>query len=489
MKKILFAASEVYPLMKTGGLGDVAGALPAELRAMRHDVRVIMPAYHDALANAGQPRLVVTQLPGATTTTRLWETRLAGTRLIVWLVDAPGYFDRRGHPYSGPDGKDWPDNADRFAVFCHAVVAIALNRAGLDWQPDVIHCNDWQTGLVPALLATEPVRPATVFTIHNLAYQGLFSWPTFQRLNLPARLWSFDAMEFFGRLSFIKGGLVFADMLSTVSPTYAEEIRTPHYGYGLEGLLETRKDRLTGILNGADYSAWDPANDTLITQRYDAATLEQKRINKAGLQRKFALPVSAGTPLIGFVGRLVEQKGVDLILAVMPYLLTMDVQVVILGSGETHFEQALVMAAAQQPDRLGVRIGYNEVLAHDIEAGADMFCMPSRFEPCGLNQLYSLRYGTVPIVHRTGGLADTVVDATAAGIANGVATGFVFDTPDAPALLAAIERAIAQYAQPKRWQKLARNGMHQDFSWKPSARRYLALYKTAEQVRTASTDI
>lgn len=489
MKKILYAASEVYPLMKTGGLGDVAGALPAALRNMRHDVRVIMPAYRDALKNAGQPTLVAAQLPGVTTPTRLWEAKLPGSTVKTWLVDAPALFDRDGHPYTGPDGNDWPDNADRFAAFCHAIVTLALDRAGLNWQPDVVHCNDWQTGLVPALLATESARPATVFTIHNLAYQGLFSWPTFQRLNLPARLWSFDAMEFFGRLSFIKGGLVFADMLSTVSPTYAEEIRTPQYGYGLEGLLEARKDRLTGILNGADYGAWDPAHDTLITQCYDAGTLSKKAVNKAALQRKFALPISAGTPLIGFVGRLVEQKGIDMMLAVMPQLLATDVQFVVLGSGEPRFEQALASIAQQQPGRCAVRIGYNERLAHDIEAGADMFCMPSRFEPCGLNQLYSLRYGTVPIVHRTGGLADTVVDATENGIASGAATGFVFEAPTAAALRDAIERAVAGYAQPASWQKLVRNGMHKDFGWKRSATQYLALYKRAEQARARGADI
>ncbi|KAF0192972.1 MAG: starch synthase [Gammaproteobacteria bacterium] len=489
MKKILFAASEVYPLMKTGGLGDVAGTLPIALRNMRHDVRVVMPAYRDALKNAGQPKLVATGLPGVITPTRIWETKLPGSTVKTWLVDSPEHFDRSGHPYCGPDGNDWPDNADRYAAFCHAVTAIALDRAGLDWRPDIVHCNDWQTGLVPALLATETARPATVFTIHNLAYQGLFSWPTFQRLNLPASLWSFDAMEFFGRLSFIKGGLVFADMLSTVSPSYAAEICTPQYGYGLEGLLAARKNELTGILNGADYSAWDPANDALIKQRYDVGTLHKKAINKDELRRKFGLPAAADTPLIGFVGRLVEQKGIDLLLAAMPQLLAMDIQIVILGSGEARFEKALSLIARQQPDRLGVRIGYNEQLAHDIEAGADMFCMPSRFEPCGLNQLYSLRYGTVPVVHRTGGLADTVTDATDDGITSGAATGFVFATPDAPALLDAIRRAILQYRQPHSWQKLVRNGMHKDFGWKRSAIQYLALYKRAEQTRTTGADI
>lgn len=475
--------------MKTGGLGDVAGALPIALRNMRRDVRIIMPAYRETMKKADHPKLVSLEMEGVPPTVRLWETKLPGSHVKVLLVDSPEHFDRSGHPYLGPDGNDWPDNAERFAAFARAVVAVAQDRAGLDWQPDIVHCNDWQTGLVPALLARQTARPATVFTIHNLAYQGLFPWPTFQRLELPDDLWSFDAMEFYGRFSFIKGGLIYADMLSTVSPTYAREIRTPQFGGGLDGLLESRKDRLTGILNGVDYSIWDPANDTLIAQRYDAGTLDKKVPNKIRLLRQFGLPTGERTPLIGFVGRLVEQKGIDLLMDALPRLMDHDVRFAILGSGEPRYEKALLQAADRFTDRVGVRIGYDEALAHQIEAGADMFVMPSRFEPCGLNQIYSLRYGTVPIVHRTGGLADTVTDASDDRIAEGSATGFVFDRPEPAALFEAISRATEQYKQPKSWKKLVRNGMHKDFSWKRSAIQYLALYKRAEHAHPNAIDI
>ena len=483
MKRILFVSSEVHPLMKTGGLGDVSGALPIALKNMRRDVRIIMPGYRETMKKAGQSNLVAIEVNSTPPTVRLWETKLPGSHVKVLLVDSPEHFDRSGHPYVGPDGTDWPDNADRFAVFARAVAAVACDKAGLDWQPDIVHCNDWQTGLVPALLAREETRPATVFTIHNLAYQGLFSRQTFQRLDLPDELWALDAMEFYGRFSYIKGGLIYADMLSTVSPTYATEIRTPQFGCGLEGLLQSRKERLTGILNGVDYNVWDPANDTLIPQRYDPGTLHKKSHNKIRLLKRFGLPVTEKVPVIGFVGRLVEQKGVDLLLEILPPLFDEDIRLVLLGSGDARYEKALLKATKIFPDRLGVHIGYDEELAHEIEAGADMFVMPSRFEPCGLNQIYSLRYGTVPIVHQTGGLADTVMDTTEDRIADGSATGFVFDKPKPDALLGAITRAVKQYKLPKEWKKLARNGMHKDFSWKRSAIQYLALYKRAEHAR------
>jgi starch synthase len=474
---ILFATSEAQPLIKTGGLADVCGSLPVALRRLRHDVRLILPAYPEAVARAGSLRLAgELDLPGAAYPVRLLEGTLPGSQVRLYLVDSPAHYYRNGGPYAGPDGEDWPDNAQRFALLARAAAAVATDRAGLDWRPEVVHCHDWQTGLVPALLSGEPQRPVSVFTIHNLSYQGLFSWEDFQALQLPAELWSMEAMEFHGRFSFIKGGLVFADWLTTVSPTYAREIRTPQHGCGLEGLLQHRAARLTGILNGVDYETWDPAHDPLITERYSAEEPAPKAQNKAALQREFALAEDPRIPLIGHVGRLVEQKGGDLLLATLPQLLE-HAQLIVLGNGQRDVEKALDAAAAKYPGRLAAHVGYSEELAHRIEAAADMFVMPSRFEPCGLNQIYSLRYGTVPIVHCTGGLADTVVDTRKETLADGTATGFVFEAPTAAALWEAIERALALYRRPAEWQRLMHNGMRQDFSWGRSARQYLALYR------------
>ncbi|MFP5348756.1 MAG: glycogen synthase GlgA, partial [Gammaproteobacteria bacterium] len=352
--------------------------------------------------------------------------------------------------------------------------AIARGEAGIDWRPDLVHCHDWQTGLVPALLAADANRPATVFTIHNLAYQGVFPATTLTALGLPASLWSIDALEFYGSLSFIKGGIAFADRVNTVSPTYAREIQTPAFGLGLDGLLRARADRMSGILNGIDVNAWNPARDRFITKPYSAKSYRDKAPNKSALQTEMGLP-RATVPLFGLVGRLVEQKGIDLVLDAWPTLADTPSQLVVLGTGERTYEAALTQLAARFPDRVAVKIGYDEALAHRIEAGADVFLMPSRFEPCGLNQMYSLRYGTVPIVRRVGGLADTVVDVAASK----QATGFVFDAPTADGLRQTVQRALALYHDAPAWQRLALNGMRQDFSWDRSADEYVALYRRA----------
>ncbi|WJW74897.1 glycogen synthase GlgA [Thiohalobacter sp. IOR34] len=479
--KILFASPEAHPLIKTGGLADVAGALPRALKNLHHEVRLVLPAYRSLLDTLETPPAEVArlQLHGDTAPVRILQTHLPGSALKVWLVDAPGCFDRPGNPYVGPDGHDWPDNAQRFARFARAVVELAQDRAGLGWRAELVHTNDWQCGLVPALLSLEAARPATLFTIHNLAYQGLFDAALLGELGLPPHWWSMEALEFHGRLSFIKGGLVFADRLTTVSPTYAREICTPQFGYGLEGLLRHRQDRLSGILNGADYQHWNPGKDPHLAANYNGRSLAGKAVDKAALQREFGLPERPQTPLLAHIGRLVEQKGVDLILGALPRLMEEDVQLVVLGSGEAQLEAALREAQAAHPQRIGVRIGYDEPLAHRIEAGADLFLMPSRFEPCGLNQIYSLRYGTVPVVRRTGGLADTVVDASEAALRKGTATGFQFDAPTTEALLQAIGRALGLYRQPPVWRRLIGAGMRQDFSWTRSARRYLEVYRLA----------
>jgi len=486
LHKILFVASEAHPLIKTGGLGDVAGSLPPALKALRKDIRLIMPAYCDALARASKLKIVApVEMPGIYGPVRLWEGQLPETTVKVWLVDSPYHFDRPGGPYVDAEGHDWPDNAARFALFARAVAGVALDRLGLAWRPDVVHCNDWQSGLVPALLAAEARRPVVVFTIHNLAYQGLFPQETFVNLDLPEALWSTNGLEFHQQLSFMKGGLVFADMLSTVSPTYAREICTTEFGHGLEGLLRHRADHLAGILNGVDYSVWDPFHDKLIPQTYDAKTLKLKAENKSALQERFRLPVDEHTPVIGFVGRLAWQKGIDTLLGILEELFTESAQLVVLGSGDKTYERDLKAAAAQYPGQLAVHIGYSEELAHLIESGADMFVMPSRYEPCGLNQIYSLRYGTAPIVRRTGGLADTVVDATEQRLGDGTATGFVFDDPTATSLLEAVHRALTLYRQRDAWRRLLATGMAQDFSWRTSARQYLALYDQAHRVKMA----
>jgi starch synthase len=403
------------------------------------------------------------------------------SHIPLYLVDAPGLFDRRGNPYVSPAGTDWPDNAQRFALFCRAIARVAMNRAELGWQPDLIHCNDWQTGLVPPLLAGEHNRPATLFTIHNLAYQGVFDHATFTKLQLPARLWSHDGLEFHNNLSFIKGGLAFADWLNTVSPTYAQEICTPAFGYGLEGLLRHREARLAGVLNGIDHRAWDPSADPHIHQHFDSGTFDLKAINKALLQKEMGLPQDEDAMLFGYVGRLVEQKGVDLILEILPHLAGREhIQLVMLGSGSHYFEQALQEAQRKYPQMVATHIGYDEPLAHRVEAGVDCFLMPSRFEPCGLNQLYSLRYGTVPIVHHTGGLADTVINTNPRTLLDGTATGFVFNQANADALWEAVDQAIQFFHRPKSWwHKLAINGMQQDYSWRTSANHYLELYHKA----------
>ncbi|MCG7947036.1 MAG: glycogen synthase, partial [Candidatus Thiodiazotropha taylori] len=343
-----------------------------------------------------------------------------------------------------------------------------------------VHANDWQTGLIAPLLQPEEKRPATLFTIHNLAYQGLFDWATFLRLGLDKSLWTHHALEFHDQLSFIKGGIALSDRVNTVSPTYAEEIKTAEFGYGLEGLLQHRASHFSGILNGIDYHQWDPLNDPHIDTPYSIDNFPAKRHNKLALQREFGLPEDEYIPLFGYVGRLVDQKGVDLILQVLPGIMDSGAQLVMLGSGDHSLQSALEKISNRYHSRVGITIGYDEGLSHRIEAGSDCFLMPSRFEPCGLNQMYSLRYGTVPIVRRTGGLADSVVDVTPHTLANGTATGFVFDNADGSSLWGAIEHAINFYRRSgSDWDILAMTGMQQDLSWEASAQHYLELYQTA----------
>lgn len=483
--KILFLISELYPLVKTGGLADVGASLPKALRELDQDVRVLLPAYPEAKARCQSLRPVA-ELRLLDRSATLLETIVPDTDIPLWLLDVPHWYDRPGNPYSRPDGSPWPDNAERFGAFCWAGFHLALNRIGLNWQPDIVHCNDWQTGLVPALLALEASRPATIFTIHNLAYQGVFPPQTCAQLQLPKALWHVEGLEFHGQLSFIKGGLMYADRINTVSPTYAKEIQTPAFGCGLEGVLKRRSQHLCGILNGIDADKWNPAKDQWIPQTYDLKSLPRKQANKHALQCRFDLPAQAEIPLLVFIGRLVSQKGVDLILEALPSLIRYPLQFIFLGAGDADLEHALLYWSRRYPSQVAVHIGYDEPLSHLVEAGADIFLMPSRFEPCGLNQMYSQRYGTVPIVHRTGGLADTVVDATPDRLMSQAATGVSFEHPVTGAFQEAVKRTWLLHSQPQLWQKLQQAGMIRDFSWRRSAGEYCWLYQQALADRKTS---
>lgn len=474
MKKILFASSETHPLIKTGGLADVAGSLPLALAELGQDVRIIMPNYQ-AIKNCEPGRYLCTVRVN-NCDVNLLETRLPDSNVIVWLVDYPPFFNVPGNPYLDEAGRPWANIGERFALFCRIIVEVAMNRAYLDWRADILHCNDWQTGLAPALLSLEQERPATVFTIHNMAYQGLFPGSAYSQLNLPGQLLHPEGLEFHGMLSFIKGGLAYADRITTVSPTYAQEIQTPEFGYGLEGLLAHKQQQLSGIINGIDTTVWDPSSDSYLAHNYTADKLEGKQANKAALQQQLGLPVAADVPLFGLIGRLVEQKGIDLVLNCLAEMTTLPLQFALLGSGDKSIEYRLQEFARLYPEKVAVTIGYDERLAHQIEAGADIFLMPSRFEPCGLNQMYSQRYGTIPIVRKTGGLADTVVDALPESIANGTASGISFNDASAAALIEAIKRSLVLFHNPKIWRQIQRNAMAKDFSWKNSAAQYMALY-------------
>ncbi len=475
MKKILFVTSEVHPLIKTGGLADVSGSLPKALTELGEDVRIVLPNYQAIKTHEAIYYKSTLKINGSDV--NILETRLPGTGAVIWLVDYPKFFKLPGNPYHDELGNPWANSAERFALFCRAAVEIAMNRGYLDWKPDIVHCNDWQSGLVPALLSLEQDRPATLFTIHNLAYQGLFPKTVNFSLDLPKQLWESDGTEFHGKLSFLKSGLAYSDRISTVSPTYAKEIQTAEFGCGLEGLLSYRKDFLSGIINGVDTDHWNPGTDPILSANFNHLTLNKKPLNKAALQEKLSLPVNKKIPVFSLISRLVEQKGIDIVLDCLPEMLNMRLQLAILGSGNKDFEQQLSAFAKANPDKIAVRIGYDEELAHLIEAGSDIFLMPSRYEPCGLNQMYSQLYGTIPLVNKVGGLADTVVDALPETLGNNTATGIVFDGASPGTLIEAIKRTLMLYSQPEAWKQLQIRGMQKDFSWKKSAQQYVELYE------------
>ncbi len=476
---ILFATSEIYPLAKTGGLADVSAALPAALRKLGLDARVLLPGYTQVLAALPEARPLVSLTLPTHGAVRLLSATMPDSGVPLIIIEHAGYFERSGSPYQDGSGQDWPDNYLRFGLLSQLAALLASATSPLAWHVDILHCNDWQTGLAPAYLHFSGTAAApTLMTVHNLAYQGIFAADTCALLGLPPESFSMQGVEYYGNLSFLKAGLFYADQLTTVSPTYAEEIQHETLGFGMHGLLQSRHDALTGIVNGIDTDAWNPASDPHLPRHYSAARMTGKAVIKQLLQQELGLNPLADAPLFGVISRITPQKGQDLVLAIAPQLIQSGAQLAILGSGDSVLELALRRLASTYPGKVSVVIGYDEGLAHRIEAGADIFLMPSRFEPCGLNQMYSQRYGTLPVVHRTGGLADTVVDATDTTLADGSASGFAFDSATPGAFLTATQRALALYVNPVQWKKLRKNGMQRDFSWESSARQYQALYQS-----------
>jgi starch synthase len=478
--RILFIASEGLPFSKTGGLADVVEGLPKALVELGHEVAVVLPRYRGTKpSTVVLPSLSIPMGGGLRFPSVVDGAAVNGVR--YYFIDDPQYFDRE--QLYGVRGVDYPDNAERFALFSRAAIEVAKRV----WVPDVFHCHDWQSALVPVLLNTlhssDPLlRPVpVVFTVHNLGYHGLFPREALARVGLPESLFHVDALEFFGRVNYLKGGLLFADWLTTVSRRYAQEIQTAEYGHGLDGVIRRRADRLVGILNGVDYAAWNPETDTLIAANYSAKDLTGKSACKNDLLAAFGLPAAnLRRPLIGIVSRFTDQKGFDLIAEVLEDLMAEELAIVALGTGDAKYEDLFREMAQRFPARFGVRVAYDNTLAHKIEAGADMFLMPSRYEPCGLNQIYSLRYGTVPVVRATGGLDDTIQPFDAL---TGRGTGFKFEAYDGAALLATVREALKVFRDAKSWRKLMLNGMAQDFSWTSSAAEYVRLYEQARKGR------
>lgn len=472
--RVLHVAAEIFPLVKTGGLADVVAALPAALAHAGADVRLLlpgMPPMLDAVLHA-KPVIDLGACFGAARV-RLLRGRMPGTQLPVYLIDAPLLYRRGGGPYQAPDGTEWPDNLQRYGLLGWVAAQLGAGELDAGWQPDIVHAHDWHAAMSCAYLqahAADGVR--SVYTVHNLAYQGLFPHEDSALLGLSATFMSPAGLEYHGQLSFMKAGLKFADRITTVSPTYAHEIATHEFGCGLDGVIRSRGAAVSGILNGIDHEVWNPAADPAIAQRYDASQPQGKAACKAALQRESGLAEDPDTPLLLALSRLSSQKGLDLILSALPQILEQGAQLVVQGAGEPALEAAFRMAAAAHPGRVAVTIGYDEGRAHRVMAGADLIVVPSRFEPCGLTQLYGLRYGTLPVVRRVGGLADTVVDA-----ADDRATGFHFEHAAAGELAQAVRRAIAAWREPAQRRRMMSQAMAQDFSWHGPARQYLKLYE------------
>jgi len=487
--KIVITSSEAVPFAKSGGLADVISALAAALANAGHRVSLILPRYRHFESQIPQLVEKFTPLPpefeipigSRQVTAQIFRTQLPGSTVDVYLIDQPGYFDRPALYHDGQ--RDYRDNCERFVFLSRAAMeAVRL----LELQPHILHAHDWQTGLVPAYLDIDYrhvpgfEQTASVFTVHNLVFQGQFWHWDMELTGLDWKYFNWRQMEFFGNLNLLKTGLVFADAITTVSPTYAREIQTAEFGCGLHGVLRARSEDLTGILNGVDTSIWNPATDPHLEQNYSAADFEAgKAACKAALQRRLGLEVRPDVPLAGMIARLTEQKGIDLVLARAESLIASGMQLAILGTGEARFETALKQLAAEHPESVSTTIGFDESLAHQMEAGCDLYLMPSRFEPCGLNQMYSLIYGTIPVVRAVGGLADTVTDTTPETLLQRTANGFVFNDYDPAAFEDAVQRCLKAYADPEVWRQLVTNAMRGDWSWSRSAAEYVRVYQRA----------
>ena len=481
--RVLLASSEVFPLVKTGGLADVSGALPAALGEIGVDVRVLMPGYPAALDGAEGKRPVANlgDPLGIGAEARLISAKLPGSGAPLWLIDCPPLYARAGGPYLDSGGAEYPDNALRFGLLSWAAARLSTELSPVKWRPQVLHANDWQTGLAAAYLAAwEPKEsPGSLFTIHNIAYQGLMTKDWMPRLGLPWEMFQVDGLEYYDSLSFLKAGLFYSDRITTVSRRYSKEIQSAPFGSGLEGLLAERSADLSGIINGADYGVWNPAEDRLLPQCWAPGDHSRgKAVNKAALQAELGLDINPTAPLLVVVSRLAEIKGMDLVLAALPAILRLGAQLAVVGSGDHSLEEAFTAAAANHPNQVAVAIGYSEPLAHRLMAAGDMLLLPSRSEPCGLTQFYAYRYGTVPVAHATGGLADTVADTSYDSLMTGTATGFVFEHANVGAFQWCIERAVELFHQGDNWRRIQSAGLALDFSWKRSAERYAALYET-----------
>ncbi|WP_213779136.1 glycogen synthase GlgA [Caballeronia sp. dw_276] len=478
---VLHVAAEMYPLLKTGGLADVVGALPPAQMQVGTDARVILPAFPSVVAGLTQIEHVADLGPAfGIGNVRLERGVLEPHAIAVYIVRADAFYNRPGNPYLDASHTQYADSDRRFALLGWAAARIA-HGADPDWQPDVLHAHDWHAGLAPAYLrawerTSGMPRIPSVITVHNLAYQGVFPAAEFGVLQLPADFFSVDGIEFYGHLSFLKAGLFYADRITTVSPTYAREIQTQVQGAGLDGLLRTRTHNISGILNGVDKTVWNPATDTTINTQYSIEKFSGKEKCKAALQERMGLARDPDALLFGVVSRLTEQKGIDLLLSVIPDIVQRGGQLVVLGTGDPALENGLKNAAAANPQAVAVELGFDETLSHSIIAGSDIVMVPSRFEPCGLTQLYALAYGSLPLVHCVGGLADTVVDTSLENLADEIATGFVFEKFDRPSIVAAIRRAFALKARRPDWKAVIRRAMEQDFGWEASALRYADVY-------------
>ena len=494
--RVLFATSEAHPLIKTGGLADVSGALPKALSQLKTksktgasnvDIKIVMPAYSAVLSKLQHTKafanvnvlgqscsLIIGKMPDDD-----------GRNIDVIAIQNAGLYERAGGPYSDENGKDWADNALRFGVLSRIASMLCSNNSPLkNWQPDIIQCNDWQTGLTPAYMKLVDKSPTkSIFSIHNLAFQGCFDETWVEKLALPIEHFNISGFEYYDQLSFLKAGLFYADQLSTVSPTYAKEIQTSKFGFGFEGLLKTRNGDLTGILNGIDTQEWSPATDSHLPKNYSDSRITGKKAVKHALQQQLGLQIDANAPLLGVVSRLTHQKGLDLLPQIIPKLIKPNklnphgCQFAILGSGDKALEAQFNDLAERYPAQVSMNTGYHEHLSHNIMAGSDMFIMPSRFEPCGLNQLYGLAYGTPPLVSLTGGLADSVCDTNILSLKNNLATGFVVKNVSVASLLVTIERAISVWQDKKTWRQIQKNGMQHSISWDSRAVDYLALYQ------------